>query len=94
MDILSADLWGMDDTDYRVLDNRMVVTRSVHECAICFENIPSSTRVRAQREAYDGKAMTFYICQICCAAVIADPDGDAFAERYEVGRQNCEKRRA
>lgn len=59
--VLQFNPWGDDDSDYRVLDNRMVVTRYSHTCAICFAAIPPSTRVRAQREAYDGKARTFYL---------------------------------
>jgi hypothetical protein len=44
--ILGYQVWGYDDTDYRVLRNAMVVTKHSHECAICFDVIPSGSRVR------------------------------------------------
>ena len=76
-DILNFNPWGDDDSPYRVLDNRMVVTRYPHDCAICFEVIPAGARIRAQREASGGKAMTFRFCVKCCAAMaIARRSGD------------------
>lgn len=67
--VLGFNPWGDDDSPYRVLDNRMVSTRFAHRCDICFQTIPAQTRVRAQREALDGKARTFYFCRKCCQAM-------------------------
>lgn len=75
--ILRYMLWGFDETPYRVLANGMVVTRKPSQCAICLSLIPAGSRVRAQREAYDGHAMTFRLCPKCCRAVVLDyRDGD------------------
>ena len=93
--VLDFGVWGYDETDYRVLDNRMRVTRRPHDCAICFETIPVGSRVRAQSEVlledHPSIAKTFYFCPTCCAAMVADRDGLAIEERYEVGRTNAER---
>ena len=91
-DVLSYNPWGGDDSDYRVLDNRMVNTRVSHECAICFERTVPHTRLRAQREVYDGQAKTFYFCNKCCEAMArqqggADPDGELIEYRTQLGMQ-------
>ena len=87
-DILGYDPWS-DDSGYRVLDNRMVTTRYQHDCAICFQPIAAGTRVRSQREAYDGRAMTFRFCPECCNAFAAlrhgDPDGLKIEQRRAIG---------
>jgi hypothetical protein len=98
--VLTYNPWGMDDSDYRVLDDRFLVTRTPHDCTICFEAIPAQTRVRARREAYDGKAMTFYMCRTCCEAMAkcvrqrgTNWEHDIEA-RYALGQQNADKMRA
>lgn len=90
--VLSVNPWEMDDSDYRVLDNRMVTTRVAHDCAICFEVIGVGARARAQREVFDGKAKTFYFCGRCCQAMAdlssgIDANGSRLADRYELGRR-------
>src|SRR5690606_19167767 len=57
-------------------------------CAICFEDIPVGSRVRAQREVYNGKVMTFRMCPKCCNAVVQDwREGDCLhmEERINIG---------
>lgn len=98
-DVLRYNPWGDDDSDYRVLDNRMVVTRLPHDCVICLERIPVGARIRAQREAYDGKAMTFRFCVKCCAAMAAqcsgaDLDGRRIERRTSIGMKNAIIKRA
>lgn len=91
--VLAANLWGYDDTDYRVLDNRMVVVRRTHKCSICLDVIRVGERVRAQREAWDGKAKTFYICPVCCGALLRDAKaGDCLniERRISIGRKRSE----
>jgi hypothetical protein len=97
-DVLRYHPWGDDDSDYRVLDNRMSVTRVPHDCVICFETIPVGSRIRAQREVYDGKAMTFRFCLKCCAAMAAqtsgaDLDGRRIERRTTLGMRNAERKR-
>lgn len=70
--ILAYMLWGFDETPYRVLRNAMVTTRRPATCAICFEDIPAGSRVRAQTEVYEGQCKTFRLCPQCCSAVVAD----------------------
>lgn len=75
--VLNYMLWGFDETPYRVLGNKMAVTRKPSKCAICFQDIPIGSRVRAQRDVYDGQAKTFRLCPTCCKAVVLDHlDGD------------------
>ena len=86
--VLRYMLWGFDETPYRVMSNRMVTTRKISPCAICFEAIPVGARVRAQSEVFEGKAMTFRLCSTCCAAVVADwRDGDCLRmeQRTQLG---------
>jgi hypothetical protein len=84
--ILEWSLWGMDDTPYRVMANKMVTTRAPAECAICLGAIAPGSRVRAQSEVYDGKAKTFRVCPTCCDAILLDSlDGDCL--RMEVRTQ-------
>ena len=88
--LLNYMLWGFDETPYRVLRNVMVTTRKPATCAICFEDIPARTRVRAQTEVLDGKCKTFRLCRACCQAVVADHiDGDCLRmeERTQLGMQ-------
>jgi hypothetical protein len=94
---LSITPWEMDDAHDLVLDNRFVRTRYTHECAICLEDIAVGERVRAQREAYDGQAKTFYFCLHCCRAMAAladgrDRDGSRLGWRYDTGRENARQR--
>lgn len=83
--------WGFDESDYRVLTNRLVVTRKPHDCAICFEVIPAKTRARAQSEIFEGKAKTFHFCQTCCdaMAINREDDGLWLESRYELGSQSA-----
>lgn len=86
--VLRYMLWGFDETPYRVLKNRMAVTRKPFHCAICFQPIPAGSRVRAQTEVYDGKCQTFRLCPTCCAAVVLDYlDGDCLRmeQRTQIG---------
>jgi hypothetical protein len=91
--VLDFNPWGYDDTEYRVLRNSLLMTRSQHGCAICFDTIPSRARVRAQTEVFDGTVKTFYFCPLCCDAMIADEDGLAIEERYAQGRAAAESQR-
>lgn len=89
---LAFNPWGDDDSPYRVLDNRVVVTRYRHDCAVCFETIPAGAKVRAQREALDGKAMTFYFCARCCRAfarACRTGEIEAVERRYALAQQNA-----
>lgn len=95
--ILHFNPWGDDDSDYRVLDNRFVITRKEHTCDICFETIPSKVRVRAQREVFNRQVKTFYFCVDCCDAmrrrVGAQTMEDVMAieHRYNMGWEAANK---
>jgi len=93
--VLSFNVWGMDDTQYRVLKNAMVTTRRPQECAICFGAIPVGSRVRTQIEVYDGTCKTFRFCVECCEAMVADfsdHDSERVESRYDIGRKRAEAR--
>lgn len=86
--VLRYMLWGFDETPYVVLGNKMATTRKPSQCCICFEAIPVGSRVRAQREVYDGVVKTFRLCPTCCTAVVLDDkDSDCLRmeERMQIG---------
>lgn len=84
--VLRYMLWGFDETPYRVLANKMVTIRKPSACAICLQDIPAGSRVRAQIEVCEGKVKTFRLCPTCCKAVVLDHiDGDCL--RMEVRTQ-------
>ena len=103
---LGYDPWGERDATYVVLSNKFVTTRKPLECSICFEAIPSGSRVRAQREVDYGKAKTFRFCAECSWLMAhrhdepGEPDGNGDCDnferlvtRYDIGRRNAEARR-
>lgn len=99
-EILDYNPWGDDDSPYRVLSNKMVVTRKPHDCTICFEGIASGTRVRAQSEVLDGKCMTFRFCTLCCRAMAkattsseSCDHGRWMEHRTSLGIKNAEAKR-
>jgi hypothetical protein len=96
-DVLSYNPWGFDESPYRVLRNVMATTRKPHDCAMCFEFIPSGTRVRAQSEVMEGKAATFHFCPLCCVAMARlrsdDPDGLEIERRMSLGQANAQAKR-
>ena len=93
--VLVHNLWGYDDTDYRVLRNRMVTTRAKHACDICFGGIAPGSRVRASTEVYDGICKTFRVCPECCEAILNDQhDGDCnhMEARTQLGMKRAARR--
>lgn len=100
--VLGYDPWAGEDGDARTMSDAFVVTRKQATCAICMEDIPSGSRVRAQRQVSREmrKAMTFRFCAACCSAMAlarAD-DGEAIDLRTNIGiaaaRQAFERRAA
>lgn len=90
--ILSYNPFQGDETDIRLLSDRMVVTRRAHKCNICWEDFPAGSRARARREVNreEHKTMTFYFCPLCCEAMakaMSDDDdaGRAIEERTSMG---------
>lgn len=79
--------WGFDESEYRVLSNKFVVTRKPHDCSICFDPIEAKTRCRAQSEIHEGHAKTFYFCWPCCVAMaINNHDaGRSLEARFRMG---------
>lgn len=78
-----------DETDVRVLNDAFVTTRYQQRCQVCLDDIPAGARVRARREINneDRKAMTFYFCEPCCAAMARcwKDDGRAIEARTGIG---------
>ncbi|RUW39157.1 hypothetical protein EN739_24460 [Mesorhizobium sp. M2A.F.Ca.ET.017.03.2.1] len=90
-DVLNFDLFAGDrDANVRLIENRMVVTRKVHDCVLCGEGIPVKSRVRAQSECdrSDNKVMTFYVCEPCCRAI-----GLSYTDNGEALEQRMHRRR-
>ncbi len=96
--VLDFNPWGYDETRYRVLENRMVVTRWPHECAICLGAIPAASRVRVQCEVLledrPSRARSFYFCPECCRVMANDRDGEGIAARYDLGCRNAVARQS
>ncbi len=102
VDVLAFNPWGDDDTPYRTLSDKFVLTRKPSECQICFASIPLAARVRAKTEVYDGNCKTFRFCVECCWCIAHrydESDDDPhfgwtrMEERWEVGRTNADRRR-
>lgn len=103
---LRCNPWEMDDSDYRELSDKFIVTRKPSECAICFEAIPAGARCRAKTEVMDGVCKTFRFCLECCWCMAHqsddfdgfDDDDDSpymrLEQRYALGRKNAEAARA
>jgi hypothetical protein len=85
--VLAYDVWGGDESPYRVLRHLMVIVRESHECAICFQPIVRGERVRAQAEVCEGVCKTFRFCAACCRAMAKNrrDDGRAMERRYQLG---------
>lgn len=87
--VLAYDPWAGDrDSDARTLRDSMVTTRKPSTCAICLEDIPSGSRVRAQTQQSTemGKVMTFKFCPTCCQAMsVAADDWNPIEERTRIG---------
>lgn len=84
---------GDRDSDARGLRDKFVHTRKPHTCVICWENIPPRSRVRALTEfsREERKAMTFYFCELCCAAMahVNNDDGKRLEERTRIGMKKA-----
>jgi len=94
--VLAFDPWAGDmDSDAQTLRDKITITRTAHDCAICLERIPKACRVRAQTQVSrdEGKTMTFYFCGTCCAAMAsgAEDDGESIESRYALGMANAEQ---
>lgn len=87
---------GKGDDTYRRLSDRFVVTRKLHECSICFDDIPVTSRARAMTDLDEGVVMTFYACPCCCTAMasVRDDAGKAIEARYHLGSQRASGRAA
>lgn len=77
--ILSYELFQGDrDSDVTIFKNRMLTTRKPHDCVNCRQPIPPKSFVRAQteRDNQDKVVMTFYVCELCCDAILKFQHGD------------------
>lgn len=83
--VLSWDPFAGDETGYRQLRNRMVVTRKPCECHWCGLPIRVGSRVRSLTEAFDGEIQTTRFCPDCCAAVVASWDWPGDVDGDDVG---------
>lgn len=80
-----------DETDTRLLSDKIVTARRMHpRCQICEGEIGAGERHRAMTEINreNGQIMTFRFCNRCCRAM-AHPDtfdtGRLINSRYSVG---------
>lgn len=69
---LAVDPFAGDETDVVLVADRIVTTRTLHQCNHCLGWIsPRSHPVRARSEINreENKRMTFYFCPPCCVAM-------------------------
>lgn len=69
---LAHDPFAGDDSDGRILSDKMVTTRKTAKCHQCAETIAVGQRVRSRSEVVDGELMAFKWCQTCCELMAAD----------------------
>lgn len=84
---------GDRDSDARMLRDVFVNCRKPHACTICMGGIPARSRVRARTELSreERKTMTFYFCELCCAAMahVNNDDGKWIEERTAIGMKKA-----
>lgn len=86
--VLAYDPWASDESDCLTLRDKMLITRTVHTCAICFEAIPVGALIRAQTQLNREiqRVMTFRFCPACCRAMsIAWKDDRPICARTAIG---------
>lgn len=69
-----------------VFRDKIVTTRTPHECNNCRKTIPPGDRARSLTDKVEGHVGTYYFCDKCCAAMIEVVYGEddlAYMNRYE-----------
>ena len=57
------------DSDVKRLSDKFVTVRKNHKCLWCGQSIIKHGRARAITEVFDGKIITFRICDLCSCAM-------------------------
>jgi len=65
----------------RVLKDKMGNARKAGPCNDCAQEIRPGERVRMLAAVFDGSLMSYRWCALCCAAMVADDDGEATEAR-------------
>lgn len=84
--ILQKDPFEGDiDSGFRYLKNKMGKARKYAQCRNCLTNIHPGDMVRLMSCVFadDGEIVHGKYCLKCCAAILKDDDGEAFADRFK-----------
>ncbi len=75
---------GDMDSGFRYLKNKMGVARKYAQCQNCFTNIHPGDTARLMSCVFtdNGEIVHGKYCLKCCAAILQDDDGEAFADRF------------
>lgn len=84
--VLCYDPFSGDESDVRVLKDKIVTTRRIHECHQCGETMGKGQRSRARTELYEGVVKTLRCCQTC-TELMAEDQPDAFWERCQTNKR-------
>ncbi len=84
-DPFAGDFGGSGQGD-RVLSDKLVRVRKLHNCHDCHETIEVGQTARSRAEVYDDEICQFYWCEVCCQAA-ADHDDDKIAMLVALGEQ-------
>jgi hypothetical protein len=67
----------------RTLSDRMVKARKQHECCHCRGPILKGEQHRGRTDIADGELMSWRWCAACCAAMLAEMDGEDESYPFE-----------
>jgi hypothetical protein len=74
----------------RVLTDRIVKASKPHECSHCNGPIQRGEHHRSRTDIADGDLMSWRWCAACCAAMVAEMDGqDACDPNFPFGSARC-----
>lgn len=76
---------GDTDSGFRYLKNKMGTVRKECQCRNCLDKINPGDTARIMSCAFNdgGEIVHGKYCVKCCAAIIKDNDGEAFANRFK-----------
>ncbi len=87
-DVLAYNPFDGDDSDTRLLADKVTKARKPGPCHACGETIGAGERMRRRVEAFEGEIGTFRWCSACCDAMARSwhDDGRAIERRHALRR--------
>ena len=90
-DCLAYDPFQGDESDERILSDKIVTARKEGPCCICGETIRAGERVRRQAAIVDGAMFSCRCCEACCIAMALNwtDGGEAIERRTGMGMRRA-----